>query len=717
MMAIRYSGEFLSKGGVTWKVNILQEGFSGSVTELNFPADSPLVIEWSNTDKMAPVQFSNATLKVMSDTDREFIGLYTVAVGSVRMDVYRNNSLYWSGNIDTELYSEPYHMGKDYEVSLTFSDFACLERMDWTGTGFASINSIITTCLTMAGIHYSSYGVGTKFISTCKSGQQSALDLTEVYVQQENFYDEYDEGMSALEVLEAVLRPFALRIIQKNGNIYVYDLNALSALNASQVTWDGDYSELGVDKVYNNVKVTFSPYGESVLMEGTVEEDKSLTAASGGTLLKRDFRRDNSGALSSLDGFRLHYNTTLVSNMVIAATARKFQICPIYSGNAETGVIATFKKGDYSQGMGSMQDPRVTHQLMTPAACGDTVGSGSQLIKCPRVYLGFTGNRRSEYMLKLSLDLLFDVRYNPFEEADDFNEGNNIGIWQSMQDWCNFGYVPIKLYVEDAAGTILYHYENRNVEISEGFDKNTGAGWVSGAPQWNQAFLCYYDFEDRKSATGFGGWSQNKQIIGYYRDALPKNWEAIGDGEFIPLPPVAGYLVLEIGAGIHQFDYRRQAKNIFQYCRWIAYKNPTITLTDRNYKDIELEDIEDSAWLNTSAKETLEINTILGTSGEALPNAKGQLYDSSGNVYTQFIRNGVTARLERLLIATAYSQYADRHNCLSGEVVLLPSFGIYGDANTNGKFILASEVQKCIDDVSDIEMIAFGADEYQGVES
>lgn len=72
--------------------------------------------------------------------------------------------------------------------------------------------------------------------------------------------------------------------------------------------------------------------------------------------------------------------------------------------------------------------------------------------------------------------------------------------------------------------------------------------------------------------------------------------------------------------------------------------------------------------------------------------------------------------MERLLIGTAYSNYAKRHNTLSGTADLLPSFAIYTDANEPGKYILLSEIQKLSSDESEILMAEFDADNYEGVE-
>lgn len=729
-LGVRYRGSFLSKDGVAWRVDILQEGYGGlQPGELDFPTDSPLEIEWDETDKLDPVQGSCATINIISNRDRQFIDMYTVQVGEIIVEIYRNGSLYWTGYLDPELYEEPYSYTNGYDVQLTFSDFACLDRFDWARTGSMSIQAMITYCLGLCGLNGLQIQ---KFISTKIHYYSDApITLEEIYVNQENFYDEDGESKTAREVLEAILKPFALRIIQKAGKIFIYDLNALFGQSASEMEWGfSDDAVLGVDKVYNNVKLTFSPYGDAEMMKGTVEEDPSQTAENG-TLIRQNYHTNNYGQLDALEGFRLHYDETHESNMEISGGAKFFQINSVYSGQDETGVIASFKQGNAAVAEEDGASSLVRQRIITPRDCG-TIALGnvntSTIITCPRAFLGYVSFRRMDYRLRINLSLLFDVRYNPFEPEGDYNDNaawyNGLFNWskhdgpfQNMQDWCNFGYIPIKLTLEDEAGNALYHFENRSI-LDSNDCKQTGARWVAGPGSWGQAYLCYYDFEDRKSKSGFGGWKTNKQIIGYYRDDLPEKWKSIDDGEYIDLPQVGGYLRLEIGSGIHQFDYKREVKDIYKFVRWVAYKEPSITLCKKNYKEAETEDIEDMAWLDRSAKEELEIETILGTLPQnyGVPNAKGQLFDANNQAYSQFSRAGIEGRLERLLIGTIYSQYATRHDTLSGTAKLMPSFGIYTERATAGKFMLLSEVQKCREDESVIKMAVLTEEEYQGIE-
>lgn len=702
-MQVIYTGSFRSVDGVLYRVDILSSDTSfASSQEVKFAYDTPVEIEWNEVDKLEPVQGSCLTLTLQSLKDRQFINLYSIEVGTMRADVYRNGKLYWSGQLDTELYEEPYSEKTDYDVTFSFSDFAVLDRVKWSKTGVCTIQDVIDTCIAAMGIKYN--GVQ-KFISTKTSQYGSAINFSSLYVLNDNFYDEDGEAMTMREVLDEVLRPFALRMVQKGGYLYIFDMNAVySDMDTEEVWWKGDDAYLGVDVVYNNVKVTFSPYADAKLVNTELEHDNVLPDKEATRKYLMDYDWDNAA-----DGFRIVVGDQDDLPMTLANGAKYYRIDSDFSGNDEAGVIWGYKgngKTNYSQNLlNSFVKAR-----------NNGVCTSVPIISTKPSFLGYVSYKRTSFKLKVTLDLLFDVRYNPFEDASGKNESGN---WERLNDWCNVGYVPVMLYLKDASGKILYHYENSGVIDLDGY-KHTAANskWVSGAGKWGCMWLCYYDWDNRKSKTGFGGWSKNKPIIGYYRGGLPKKWKAMGDGEFIDLPPYnGGFLELHIGRGIYQFDYKREEKDIYSRARWLMYQTPTVTLVNSNGTDISLDDIEDTAWINKAAKEELTIDTILGTLEKTWsPSARGLVMDSTYKAYQTFYRAGVEDRLERLLIGTVYSQYGSRHNTLSGTVRLLPDLKIHTDASSSGKYILLSEVQNLLQDSSEITMAELSADNYEGIE-
>lgn len=696
MKQIKYTAGFTSIAGVKWSVKIWQDSLSAITSREVALGASPLVIEWNEVDKLEPVQSSCATLTLYADNDREFIDLYSVDIGAIRMDVYRGKSLYWSGTLDPELYEEPYVYNANYEVPVTFSDLAILDRINWNETGFITMRQLITKSLELSGVN--NKGI-TEYISTKMFNEHwSEALLDGCTLVNDNFYDEDGEPLTVREVLEGVLRPFALHIVQKNGMFVVYDLNRVSSLPPTVIHWEGSDVTLGVDKTYNNVKVTFSPYEQTDLLTGEVDIE-SVTA---GKVFKMVVPIDN-----SLPGFDIRYSD-IGKGVIKEALTKFFKITPFFSGSECAGIAHTLSYWRNS-------DSKRIDLVRPPSSI---IGSDLLSIERP-AYIGTVG--KSEFKLRICIDLLFDTRSNPFE-PHDYKEGgqpNCKGAFNRMMNWCNYGYIPIMLLLRDASGKIIYHYENKQVKDSNGCNTLLSK-WVSGNAKWGDAWLAYYkggEKESRENDTGFGGWQKNKPVIGEYRQSLPDSIIKLGDGEFIPFPPTSGWLEIKVGAGVEQYDYEKEQKNIYAEVLWILYKDLTVSVVDKYGKSIKTKDIEHTTWINRSAKEGIDIETIVGTLEEKSPIARGQIFwNLDKSIISTFFRGGHTDKLERLLIGTVYSNYNARHTTLSGTALLNPLFSIYKENNTPGVFIALGETQSLQSDESEIKIVEFSEDTFEGVE-
>ena len=166
---LRYRGEFVSRAGVVWRVDIMQDADQpfDSIGALTFEAEETLLMEWEEKSKEEVLQGCMVTLKVESPGDRTYEDLYTIEVGRIRMDVYRNNALYWCGTLDAEFYEEPYEKAAKYPVSLKFSDFGVLGRLKYDLAGMRTLKEIVTYCLQRAGL---TADIDESLISTCISG-------------------------------------------------------------------------------------------------------------------------------------------------------------------------------------------------------------------------------------------------------------------------------------------------------------------------------------------------------------------------------------------------------------------------------------------------------------------------------------------------------------------------------------------------------------------
>lgn len=523
-----HTGKFVSVEGVTWQVDILrvydpyEDEEPGTPGELTFPADEPLVIEWPERGKEEAVCGSSCTLRIVSPGDRTYVGLYTEKAAEIFIEVYRNGSLWWTGSLDTEQYEEPYESLDDYEVTLTFSDFGVLDRQKFGMEGTVTLYAIFRYALARAGLD----GLDNDFslISSKVSENGATLSLSDLTVSCSNFYDEDGEPMTVMEALIGILQPLALRVVQRAGTVHVYDLNGLATLAQSrEVWWSSDHQTLGVDKVYNDIKVTFSPYGDGALMTDEdikfgeeVDEEETNYNHSTSTATKFSYFPDLSTDWSwnGMSGLRWPVFTIHLGDG--EGLAQVFGNEPsLYRAAAERGFAQTLaayfrivSQGGGSDAEGLMWMFRTgletnnVHEPITTTSDGsitmghawptnqyspsDWASSRQSMFTTRRVYLppmpatslpsGWGGSGQTptnttnsnRFKLRLAISMLADWRYNPFGEKNYDNGGiMDLAVW-IKKDWEDHGnylihHCHVKLWDAKTGGNCLYHYDNESV--------------------------------------------------------------------------------------------------------------------------------------------------------------------------------------------------------------------------------------------------------------
>lgn len=617
---LRYTGEFLSVAGVVWRVDILQESALpfGSVGELTFEADSPLVIEWAAKSKEEVICGSVATLKIESPGDRTYIDLYTVEAGGVLLEVYRDGELYWRGSLDPEFYEEPYERAARYPVTLTFSDFGVLDRLKWSMSGEPTVRDAVKAALGMAGLgglpvddetYVSSY-----LIDDGTGITDNKAHPGNIVVRADNFYDEEGEPMTMKEVVEGMLQPLALRITQRGGKVYVYDLNGLcQSAPTTPIEWTSDSQTLGTDKVLNNVKVTFSPYADSEVSGGALEYGGGYSSevynyhtsplseygdtADAAALYDKfgEFYSFESAIIAvrsekqqwgllTNDRFKM-FNAYPNFNIFLSGKGsglayvnpqwcRYFHIEPLLAGPPKAdGVLAGLCTLRSEFGLRSCMDLDYTdvrahrRYFLKDLSIG---GTGRVILKTNKVYLPFIPSSNQHY-IRLSLESLIDPRYNPFtSDADVNNETDSYNEYKSAAGWI---FVPVAVNLYNAEGEAIWHYTNSNIAKTSAWGHLAYARgeWSLGEGGDGDAWLSYYDVNDPKGGNGILGWQTNRHCIGRADNACRKNMRYYPDGgkpgeisemlkkipagEYIPYPPDGGWLEVVVYEGIRGFEY------------------------------------------------------------------------------------------------------------------------------------------------------------------
>lgn len=744
---LRYMGEFLSRAGVTWRVEILQEASApfGSVGQLTFEADEALVIDWKHADKEEVICGSEATLKLESPGDRTYEDLYTIEVGRIRMDVYRENALYWSGALDPEFYEEPYEAYNHYVVTLTFSDFGILDRLKYNLSGMQTLQAILLDALTRSTINYGGLDADTYCTTYFPNGGKA--NPAALAVRSENFYDEDAEPSTLKEVVEGILQPLALKMIQRNGQVYVFDLNGLHTAARRAITWDGDSQTMGVDKVANNVKVNFSPYSSAELINGELEyggeysvEMVNLVADPGRSYYSyypdySEEHRQGSNWDYNLINFTIFISSQGKGLAYLNPSARYCHILPLVGGPSETtGIAWAFHSGGHG-GLDTGWPKRILNTV--------TMERSTVVMKTHRVFLpALSSEGQKSYYVRLSLEMLLDARYNPFTEGNDGNEGGN---YEGVKTQTGYAFVPIAVNIYDSAGNAVCHYDNSS--IAKGGTKGHLAyckgSWVSGEGGFGSAYLEYYDPNDLWESAGICGWKKNRQCIGRpgrgnVDVVLYDSFKQMADGQYMPYPTQGGYLEVTVFAGVQCFDmdeyiwpitqtawespyyWGPNKNNWYNKVRWLLYKAPKVELVKNNliFDAAELDDVEYSGYINKFAKEEISIDTVCGTANTTCPTAKGIYCRATDSLQIQTLkRAGVTDHPEKLLIGTLYSQFAARKTTLSGEAKIdTGGLCIYTERNQAGKvFMMSGETQDVITDTTDAQYTEFNADEYEAI--
>lgn len=753
MKYLRYMGEFLSVSGVVWRAEILQEADTKfeTIGSLEFDADEPLVIEWGNKSKEEVICGATATLKIISPGDRTYEDLYSIDVGRVRLDVYRNNALYWSGCIDTEFYEESYEQADGYTVSLSFTDLGVLERLKYDLVGMQTLYNIVGYCIGRCGINCG--GIVDNLISTSLTPSGSALRLTGIKVRSDNFYDEDGEALTLAKVIEGILQPLALRMVQRAGKVYIYDINGLyTKATRKQIVWDGDSQTMGVDVVYNNAKITWSTYAQSGNLLpgkcwGNVETDATLMS----------LNNLSGGSRNGANYFSYHYSTTLSDwidatdcgftiwlttdgiNAELGENTRFFKIVPQYDGTESEGIAIYWKSvAGIKYGTSSNWSAQFSSQGHGEGKIPGTLGSiGPALLKSSPVWLPPVGNS-DKLILRIAVDMLLDPRFNPFESA------SNLIKYVEQKDWYdqfnifgNFIYVPVTIKFQPDGSSTVYVWTNQNI-VSQSVNypvttlNGTYGHWAvyssDNAPNaWG--YLCYYDARDHVDTSGVLGWKKNRPAINPHGRATISILTNAENGQYIPYPDYGGKggkLWIEVrSAGWYianentNFTAEQNGlKSLWGKVSWILMKLPEIEIMNSGQFDkaIDTNDVEYNAQLNSAAKEPIELDTICGTSAEGVPTARGAYFNAAnGRQITQLSRAGRTTQVEDLLIGTLYSQFAQRHTTLSGEAQLMHDpIAVYTEANQDGKlFMVTEDAQDVRMDCSDAVYVEIRPDEYK----
>lgn len=719
-MTTLYTSTTVSVDGHVIRLDILtadEDANNCDPIDISLSADEPFLIEWDAIDKHECIEGSALTVAAESPGDRTFIPLALSGINKVFARLYSDNSMIWEGQLDPEQYEEPYTSGANYDVMLTFTDFGLLNRLDCDLEGYKTIAAIIDYCLDRIGITLPvEYNLGLYNAAT-----NAPLTLNDFVVNTANFYDEDGKAMTLREVLETVLTPLAVRLCQKDGVIHVYTTQWLYDNTTPQsIIWDSDDQVLSFDKVYNKVTLTASPYVPDEILSGSLPEEVLKDKIGQGVMFNIDYDTND-----PMPGFLFYTasRTEVEANygdympgITLGQNASLFRITARYSGSDEVGYLWAARGNIPVDGQYYDYPLYGTTHSFLPNGPLVTI-EGDEVIPSDKI------------RLRIKLDVMFDVRYNPFEDDGLKNEEGNYGRFQK---YLNFGYVRCDLLVKDKDGNVVawfdnagspttygsirYAWEHKSYEVSGTWRTTPYNPVMYGQSCW----LCYYDWEDRKNKAAFDGWTTNRRAIGYYEGKLPRSWSKMGDGYIISMPPVAGKIEFTVYPGIfaNQEISANNAESKDAHARWLLFRNPAIELCMPNGlapDDKETGDNEISAWLDPDAADDLDITLNYCTRGKRATVGRADILTPSLSPVGEYRRGSNIATAEHHLIGMIYSQHATPHITLSGTCKPF-AFGLLTDESTPVPMLPVGEVYNVREDTMEVRAVELSNEDYTGLD-
>jgi len=205
-----------------WRIDVLTDGYSGSIKEMTLAGD-PLNISYLSPSEellYPPIKGSMAQFSVRSPNHFQYLDLVAAADFEHPVNIYQDDVLRWSGWITPGNYSEPYD-SENYRVTIACTDgLGMLKFVDYLD-GEEYYNGRKTEAQVLIDLLDKIYITSFKeFINIYDDEMDSDEEdspLDQTYIDVDIFRD-----MNCYEVLEYLLIKWNAIVRQKNGEIYIY---------------------------------------------------------------------------------------------------------------------------------------------------------------------------------------------------------------------------------------------------------------------------------------------------------------------------------------------------------------------------------------------------------------------------------------------------------------------------------------------------------------
>ena len=193
-----------------YRIDILELLYTGAINTA-LASSSPARLRQDNGEY---VRGTSLEISLISETNLQYIEFFTSDYKKYKVELYKANTLIWSGFLSTDFYSEPY-IAPPYAVNFTAIDnIGQLKNIKFSKLGLSGrvsqLNIINYILLSISDIQYLATDI--ELHSDIMNPAQTALDAA--FVKTEFFRD---NDYTCYDFLEDVLKQYNSFITQNNG--------------------------------------------------------------------------------------------------------------------------------------------------------------------------------------------------------------------------------------------------------------------------------------------------------------------------------------------------------------------------------------------------------------------------------------------------------------------------------------------------------------------
>lgn len=642
-MYIKYYHEFLGADNILNRFEI--HSIKTAVQKEVEATTAPITLEYQAVKKLDPIRSSQATIGLISKSNFQFSALHTDNMQDYMVKFYRAGKLYWIGWLDAELYNEQLSAVPPYPVEFSAADFNIWERLKYRNasdnkyTDIAPMVTHLKRCFDSLGLSFDKLYIGCSTVPNGAAMSAGETPLHVLHMMSQNYYDEDGEPMTCREVVESILQPFGLMMVQKNACVYIYDYNtvrgglAMKRYNFSTFAYeaaetvkfdlgnlveigflstDGEY---GFEEMVNNVTITSSLYAEKSIVTGEVTEknlSESVNVTETEVLKKELFAKCEEVEKVGDENFVIYTNK-----------------------DSESTII----------GMSSPYNPFSSDHFRKTLF---RVKSSMPIIS--------TDSKKNSILLKMSCYV--NCSDNPFD----------VGKTENDAELCK---IEGNLYTIDGDGTPLYYHIND-----------------LGTPRWES---CATKFRKGAIALVFcnqtvkGSNIYNSQLTNSNVTDTSKAFDSVkqkdsGKGLVIPIGTnIYGTIVFEIlGAIVLKRLPMDHSEDLFfpnggNNVKNIIYNDIDISVVDENNDGISTDDYEFKSYVNKKVSADFDEITLkcISANEDKMPVGRANILKKVADHYElqlSYTRAGQTDILERLLMCTIHSNFTTKNEKMSVDV-------------------------------------------------